>query len=61
MISDFKDMVIWQLLVKEIENFLGFPPFSPFKCGQPKNDYPMTAYDPQSLFSNPFILLKSEC
>ena len=29
--SDFKDMVIWQLLVKKCEIFFGVLPFSPLK------------------------------
>ena len=33
--SDFKDMVIWQLLVKKCEIFFGVLPFSPLKWGQP--------------------------
>ena len=33
--SDFKDIVIWQLLVKKWNFFGGVVPFSPFKSGQP--------------------------
>ena len=60
--SDFKDIVIWQLLVKKNEIFLGgSPPLAPLNEGNQEKWPPMTAYDPHFLCQNPIILTKWGC
>ena len=61
--SDFKDIVIWQLLVKKIiELFLGGPPpLAPSNEGNQEKWPPMTANDPHFLCQNPIILSNEGC
>ena len=57
----FQDLPIFQILVKRIFRKRGGanpPPQAPLKSGPPKNDPPMTAYDPQFLFTKMYRYIK---